>query len=345
MIIIPNLVCPKCFSKHLYRFGKDPDGNQKYQCQQCHRQFTLEHPDYIQSRKKYPRCPVCGKASFLHHDYKYYSNFRCGDKKCFHSFRVPKFFEIEKPSSEAIPGKFDFKRMRHPMHLVLAALNLYFFENSTTRKVSQYLFMQNDIVISHVTISKWILKFAPLFKAIALKRTARLNFSDSDEWHCDETYVTIFGQKYYLWFVLDAETRFVLDFNLSPSRDSDAAHSILANCSEKYGSPRSSIVSDRYSAYVEPASLFFNQVKHIRVEDFKDWISNNVIESFNGQFKAWYKPKRGFNSFACANNLVAMYVFFYNFLRPHSSLSNLTPAQVAGDDFRAKDRRFWFLFA
>jgi len=26
--------------------------------------------------------PVCGKATFLHHDYTYYSNFRCCDKKC-----------------------------------------------------------------------------------------------------------------------------------------------------------------------------------------------------------------------------------------------------------------------
>ena len=29
---------------------------------------------------RYPRCPVCGKATFLHHDYEYYSNYRCCDK-------------------------------------------------------------------------------------------------------------------------------------------------------------------------------------------------------------------------------------------------------------------------
>jgi transposase-like protein len=258
---------------------------------------------------------------------------------------VPKLFEIEQPSSDKVTGKTNFKRMRHPLHLVLTALNLYFFQNSTTRKVSEFLWMQHEIKLSHVTISKWVLTFASVFQTIADRRTAQLDFSCSDEWHCDETYVTINGQNYYLWFVLDSETRFVLDFHLSPGRDSNAAHAILANCRNKFGSPRSAIVSDRYRAYVEPVALFFNQARHIRVEDFDDWISNNLIESFHGQFKAWYHPKRGFNSFACANNLVAMYVFFYNFLRPHSALSGLTPAQVAGDSYSDKLRRHWLLFA
>ena len=47
-------------------------------------------------------------------------------------------------------------------------------------------------------------------------------------------------------------------------------------------------------------------------------------------FKYWYKTRYGFKSFESANSMIMMFVFFYNFIRPHSSLSNLTPAQVAG---------------
>lgn len=345
MDIIPKISCPRCFSKHLHRFGKDLLGNQRYRCTKCSRQFAPGRPRHINLNVKYPRCPLCGKASFLHHDYKYYSNFRCGDKGCYHSFRVPKFIEIKNPSSALISGKTDFKRMRYPLHIVLTALNLYYFQNSTSRKISEFFWMQNEIKVSHVTVSKWVIKFAGIFSSISQLRTSNLNFSDSDEWHCDETYVNINGQNHYLWFVLDSETRFILDFNLSPSRGSDSAHSVLADCSKKFGSPRSSIVSDRYSAYIQPVSLFFKNARHIRVEDFHDCISNNLIESFHGQFKAWYKPKRGFNNFECANRLISMYVFFYNFLRPHSSLSGLTPAQVAGDIYSDKQRRHWLLFA
>ncbi|PWM64987.1 MAG: hypothetical protein DBX61_10915 [Clostridiales bacterium] len=35
--------------------------------------------------------------------------------------------------------------------------------------------------------------------------------------------------------------------------------------------------------------------------------------------------------------MIMMFVFFYNFIRPHSSLSNLTPAEVAG--FKCSERQ------
>jgi len=91
--------------------------------------------------------------------------------------------------------------------------------------------------------------------------------------------------------------------------------------------------------------LFFPHVKHIRVEDFDDLINNNVLVTFNGHFKAWYKPKRGFNSFESANRLIATYQFFYKFIRQHSSLNGLTPAQVAGIKYSDKERLFWLLVA
>ncbi len=52
-------------------------------------------------------------------------------------------------------------------------------------------------------------------------------------------------------------------------------------------------------------------VKHIRVESFKDGISNNLIEFFHHKFKAWYKTKQGFNSFDSANNLISMFMTLY----------------------------------
>lgn len=345
MTIIPsNVVCPRCFSKVLHRFGKDKDGFQRYQCQRCKRQFAPDKPG-SPGKRKYPDCPVCGKATFLHHDYTYYSNFRCCDKKCNHSFRVPKLINVEPPSSEFKPETFSLKGMRHPLYIILHALTYYFCGNSTTRKVAQTLYMVHQVKVSHVTVSKWIKRFAPVFKKIADDRLLGINLCDSDEWHFDETYIKITGKDYYLWLAIDSETRLVLDFNLSPMRDSASAHSLLSNCRRKFGQPRSAVISDRYYAYQQPASLFFPNAKHIRVDDFDDLINNNVLEAFNGQFKAWYKPKRGFNSFESANRLIATYIFFYNFIRPHSSLNGLTPAQVAGVKCSEKERLFWLLVA
>ena len=79
---------------------------------------------------------------------------------------------------------------------------------------------------------------------------------------------------------------------------------------------------------------FRPHIVKIRVETFKDDISNNLIEAFNNRFKAWYKTKRGFHSFDSANATISVFVFFFNFIRPHTGLNQLTPAQVAGANYK-----------
>ena len=68
------------------------------------------------------------------------------------------------------------------------------------------------------------------------------------------------------------------------------------------------------------------------------WNVRSDIEAFNKQFKAWYKTKQGFNSFDSASSMIMMFVYFFNFIRPHSSLSNLTPAQVAGCNYSERQQ-------
>lgn len=87
--MINNIICPKCFSKDLYRYGKDKDGFQKYQCKShsCLHQFTPAKPKKIPS-SKYPKCPVCGASTYLHHDYEFYSRFTYNSKKCNHHFSI-----------------------------------------------------------------------------------------------------------------------------------------------------------------------------------------------------------------------------------------------------------------
>lgn len=59
------IICPKCFSKDLYRYGRDKDGFQKYQCKShgCLHQFTPDKSKKIRS-SNYPKCPVCGASTF-----------------------------------------------------------------------------------------------------------------------------------------------------------------------------------------------------------------------------------------------------------------------------------------
>ena len=225
MVNIISHSCPRCNSHSLYKYGKDKFGNQKYQCRICKHQFAPTHQKNDRPRK-YPSCPVCGKSAFLHHDYDDYSNYRCSDKKCSHSFFQAKPTVKLPPSMSNIIGKDNFKRMRHSIHLVITALTMFYIGGSSFRKIATMLKILYNINVSHLTISDWCKKFAPIFHSKMLTLMPAMNF-DSDEWHADETVVKILGKKYYIWFIIDSETRFVLGFHLSPHRDSPQAFSLF----------------------------------------------------------------------------------------------------------------------
>ena len=338
-----QISCPKCNNKtDFYRSGKDSHGHQKYRCKKCWYQWAPETPERVYTRtKSYPSCPICGKATFLHHDMEHYSDYRCCDKKCNHSMFVPKPTAISAPSMSQLFGKTDFKRMRYPVHVILTALSMFYLGKNSFRNIALILHTVMNVQVSHTTISNWCTNFAPMFQNMALQLIPALNFN-SDEWHADETVVKIQGKKYYLWLILDSETRFVLGFHLDRHRDSPQAFTILEAVKD-LGSPRA-IVSDRYFAYQMPVKTLHG-VQHIRVESFHDDITNNLIECFNKQFKAWYKTKQGFSSFSSANNLISMFIFFYNFVRPHAALNGLTPAQCAGLHLPKKRKRELLLVA
>jgi len=197
MTIIPKIKCPRCNSFELYKYGKDIHGYQKYQCKVCKRQFAPFSPKSPRKSKGYPKCPKCGKATFIHHDYKHYTQYRCGDKKCNHAFYLVKPNTVGDASCQNLFGKTNFKRMRFPLHVIITALNLFYLCNASTRKISQFLLINNGIKVSHVTIASWAKKFAPLFQSIASKFQNSINLN-SDEWHADETVVKINGKKYYI---------------------------------------------------------------------------------------------------------------------------------------------------
>ena len=165
-----DVTCPRCHSSDLYKYGFDYYDNQKYQCQRCKRQFApaslAKQNIYLNPENyKYQPCPKCGKATFLHHDYNYYKNLRCCDKSCNHSFSEPKFKEIEPlPQDISLPGKFNFKGMRHSPNLILMALYQYYHLNSTTRKISQFLKAYYNVEVSHVSIASWAKNLLLIFR-------------------------------------------------------------------------------------------------------------------------------------------------------------------------------------
>ncbi len=183
--------------------------------------------------------------------------------------------------------------------------------------------------VSHVSIYRWIRHFAPFFKTISNFLLQKANLQ-SDEWHVDETYIKIKGQQHLLWILLDSETRVVIAFHLSSVRDSNTALTLFEKSRNITDASPFTIIIDGLDAYNMPIVFAYPKSKHHKYSSFIDDYSNNVLESFNKTFKAWYKTKKGFHSFASAVDMISNFLFYYNFIHKYSSLSDQVPACVAG---------------
>lgn len=298
--------------------------------------------NYMHHKKPYPSCPVCHKSTFIWHRYDTYLHFKCGDKSCNFSFKLPILPPEQLLVSDELSGRFSFKRFRHPPHLIFLTLTLYFDGYSSTRSIQRFFLNAYDISISHVTIHSWTKIFAPWFQFVSNNFLPLLDFA-SDEWHADETYVKIKGIDYFLWILLDSETRCVLSFVLSPYRDSNQAFRLFYRARELIPASPNTIVTDGWASYNEAIKNLYPSARHHKYSAFTDDLNNNFIESFNKTFKAWYKTKKGFGNFHSALALITTFIFSYNFIHQHSSLSNLSPAQVAGAVYSNMEQKHWLL--
>lgn len=157
-----NITCPHCFSKDLYKYGKDKPGHQKFLYKDCYRQFSLK--PRAQSKLNYPKCPVCDTGTFLLHDYEHYSRLKCNSKKCNHVHVVLKKSVFYEPIANEINSKFNFKRLRTNINIAIDALYMYFSSSASTRDIVQYFLHRKNFKISHVTIYKWIKNFGALLQ-------------------------------------------------------------------------------------------------------------------------------------------------------------------------------------
>ena len=81
------------------------------------------------------------------------------------------------------------------------------------------LLHERGIDISHDTIRFWWNRFGPLFAAeIRKRRVQQLRSHSNWQWHLDEVFVKINGERHYLWRAVDHEGE-VLESYVTKRRD------------------------------------------------------------------------------------------------------------------------------
>jgi transposase-like protein len=157
-----------------------------------------------------------------------------------------------------------------------------------------------------------------------------------DTWIADETVLRIDGANVWLYDIIDSDTRFMLASRIATARTINDARSLMEQAAKVAGKNPKVVITDRNNSYLDGIELAYGSDTEHRLGNpftlVKD-DNTNLIERFHGTLKSRTKTMRGLKSLSTAQQFADGYLAYYNFLRPHESLENQTPASVAGIDY------------
>jgi len=214
-------------------------------------------------------------------------------------------------------------RGKYPMGAVASALQQY-FTGSSLNDIRRHTEQHYKTLPSDSTVYAWVRKYTE----VAQEAIKDLRPQVGEEWIADETVIKISGRKYWLWDIIDSKTRFLLAAHLSPNRGTREARKLMELASERAGKAPRVVVTDRLASYIDGIEIAFgSDTKHVQASPFS---GTQKIERWHGTLKERTKVVWGLKKPETARQFLKGFLFFYNFLRPHESLNDKTPAEVAG---------------
>ena len=349
-----DFVCPYCNAPKDYLYKNNGSHNQVL-CKVCGRTTYSDARDF--SDKIILRCPHCSHALAHKKDRKHFIIHKCVNPKCsyyLHNLKKVDKKHINEPFGKNkyklhyIYREFtvDFFKMdisslpknssslkftKHSSYIMSLCLTIHVNLGLSLRKTAQALKDLYNINISHQQVANYARTAALVIKPFV----DNYDYEPSNTMTADETYIKVRGVKGYVWFIMDAVKRSILGYQVSDNRSVGpcilAMRMALRNFKEKL--PQGfKFIADGYSAYPLAAQQFFikygkrfkfdiTQVIGLTNDDavskeFRPY--KQLIERLNRTFKASYRVKCGYDNFDGANYDLALWVAYYNFLRPHS---------------------------
>ena len=138
-----------------------------------------------------------------------------------------------------------FAGYRFPPEVITLAVRWYLRFGVSYRDVEELL-AERGIEVDHVSIYRWVQRFAPEFAEAARARQHVVG----DRWYVDETYLKVRGTWRYLFRATDQFGQ-VIDVFLSPRRDTEAARRFFAQAIERTRMRPLEVTTDRYRVSVD----------------------------------------------------------------------------------------------
>ena len=119
------------------------------------------------------------------------------------------------------PATAKYKNHRFPIEIISHAVWLYFRFCLSFRDVEELL-LERGVVVTYEAIRQWCRKFGQQYANHLRRRRPQ----PGDKWQMDEVFLTIKGERHYLWHAVDQDGN-VLDILVQRRRDKRVAKKFL----------------------------------------------------------------------------------------------------------------------
>ena len=193
---------------------------------------------------------------------------------------------------------------RFPSEIISHAVWLYYRFCLSFRDVEDLL-AERGVIVSYETIRQWSRKFGAQYARKLKRRQGRLG----DTWHLDELFVTIQGQRQYLWRAVDQDGD-VLDILVQPRRDRRAAKRFFRKLLKGQGGEPRRLVTDKLRSYGAAHRTVMPSVLH----DTSRY-ANNRAEVSHQPTRQRERQMRRFKSAAQAQRFLSVHGVILNLFR------------------------------
>jgi len=198
-----------------------------------------------------------------------------------------------------------FKYFKTSREIIRLAVMMYVRFPLSLRNVEDLLH-ERGIDISHESVRFWWNRFGPMFASeIRKKRAERLRSGPQWQWHLDEMFVKINGERHYLWRAVDHEGE-VLESFVTKTRDKKAALKFIRKSMKRYGRPHV-FVTDKLRSY----GAALKEVGAADRHETGRWL-NNRAENSHLPFRRRERAMQRFRRMRSLQMFVAVHASVFN---------------------------------
>jgi putative transposase len=194
------------------------------------------------------------------------------------------------------PSTTPYKHHRFPAEIISHAVWLYFRFCLSYRDVEELLFARG-VIVTYEAIRKWCRKFGQVY----VNQLQRRRPQPGDKWHLDEVFLSISGERHYLWRAVDQDGT-VLDILVQRRRNKTAAKKFFRKLLKRCQYVPRVIITDKLKSYGAAKQEMLPGVEHRQHRYL-----NNRAENSHQPTRQRERRMQGFKSPGHAQRFLSAY--------------------------------------